>query len=340
MSKTKNHIPIQTLAKWLMENRRGSGLSLHDEERLLLHAMNTPVAESSPPASIVDDEIKLLCCPFCGSEAAFCRDDEGGEGEWINCTKCLACTAIMRPEKCDVRRLLAEKWNRRELIMTKSNPGPDAAVAKLIADLKELSDKFKLTASIGMYSSGTHLKYASTLDHAIAFVDSHAQATLEQELSDAMQWASVTFPKANAATTLEHFRREALELVQKPGDAGEIADCVLLLSHHAKHTGVDLTKAVREKMAENRNRKWGQPDAHGVVEHMKSPPPADAAQGAEEWEYWKWARRYYRLKRNDAEYLSEGKLPISVICENDIRAYGTRLTGDELATAKKLGGRP
>lgn len=57
--------------------------------------------------------MRLKKCPFCGSKAKF-RRDKNNEGEWIECTKCMASTSIMFPFKDDVRELLYEKWNLRK----------------------------------------------------------------------------------------------------------------------------------------------------------------------------------------------------------------------------------
>jgi Restriction alleviation protein Lar len=65
--------------------------------------------------------MKLKPCPFCGGKAAF-RDD-GRSGEYVECRKCRACSAMMFPEKCDVKGLIAERWNNRS-----TPPGTPPAV--------------------------------------------------------------------------------------------------------------------------------------------------------------------------------------------------------------------
>lgn len=114
------------------------------------------------------------------------------------------------------------------------------------------------------------------------------------------EWAAVTFPVRTAASVAEHLRREAHELAEAPLDPEEMADVFILLANLWKFTGVDLPCAVAAKLAKNRARKWGKPDAQGVVEHVREgpqalaagaatpPPPSDAVREAAE-------RLWYRL---------------------------------------------
>lgn len=48
----------------------------------------------------------------------------------------------------------------------------------------------------------------------------------------------------------------------------ELADCQLLLYSIAHLCGIDLEKAAEYKSMVNMNRRWGQPDKHGIVEHL------------------------------------------------------------------------
>jgi NTP pyrophosphatase (non-canonical NTP hydrolase) len=52
----------------------------------------------------------------------------------------------------------------------------------------------------------------------------------------------------------------------------EFADCLLLLfgaAHAAGMTYADITEAISHKMEVNKKRKWGKPDADGVVNHIR-----------------------------------------------------------------------
>ena len=93
--------------------------------------------------------------------------------------------------------------------------------------------------------------------------------TLDQLASDIAAWQAVTDPAATPESVTEHLRREACELAAQPRDAEEIADVFHLLVAAANAAGVSLADAVAAKFARNKARTWGQPDAHGVVEHVE-----------------------------------------------------------------------
>ncbi len=88
------------------------------------------------------------------------------------------------------------------------------------------------------------------------------------------EWAERNFPQSTIESCSEHLRREVEEF-RKSGyvsggwDAEELADCQLLLFHIAHKMGVRLELESRKKLAKNQARKWGHPDALGVVEHIR-----------------------------------------------------------------------
>jgi len=63
--------------------------------------------------------MNLKPCPFCGFQPDFGETPEGGV--FLECQGCRASTTMMFPEKCDVRGLLAEKWNKRYSPLEKPN---------------------------------------------------------------------------------------------------------------------------------------------------------------------------------------------------------------------------
>jgi len=53
----------------------------------------------------------------------------------------------------------------------------------------------------------------------------------------------------------------------------EFADCFMLLLDAASHSYIDAEQLIGlsyKKMEINKNRKWGEPDENGVVEHVKT----------------------------------------------------------------------
>ena len=101
----------------------------------------------------------------------------------------------------------------------------------------------------------------------------HGEMTALQR--DVATWAAGTFPAATLASTFAHLRRELAEVEADPADPVEWAD-VLLIFLHASHRfgGMSwerILAAAREKFAVNQQRRWGEPDAEGVVEHVRGP---------------------------------------------------------------------
>ena len=104
-----------------------------------------------------------------------------------------------------------------------------------------------------------------------------AVPTLDSVIREVNDWQAVTFPRATPASVVEHLRREVLELVADPTNTSELADVVFLAVGLAYELGVDLKTIVAEKLAINRTRIWGQPDSHGVVEHVREADDAAVA---------------------------------------------------------------
>jgi len=103
------------------------------------------------------------------------------------------------------------------------------------------------------------------------------------------EWQRQTFPKADVVSVSLHLVKEAREVeveaawffhylekadavrLDQTRDslAEELADVVHLVFGVASLAGVDLAQAVAKKFEKNKNRKWKEPDANGIVEHVK-----------------------------------------------------------------------
>jgi phosphoribosyl-ATP pyrophosphohydrolase len=108
--------------------------------------------------------------------------------------------------------------------------------------------------------------------------ESNNHPIIEKEALDALQteigsWSAVTFPNSDRGTILRHLREEVEELFAAQDDElpHEIADCIMLLLHLAHKNGISARDAIREKFEICKLRKWGPPDEHGVVRHVKEP---------------------------------------------------------------------
>ena len=100
--------------------------------------------------------------------------------------------------------------------------------------------------------------------------------TLDQLAREIQAWQAATFPWASPGSVAAHLMREAAEHVKDPNDPSEVADLFFLVVGAAAIGNHDLAKIVADKLIVNRGRKWGMPDAEGVVEHVhaaSAPPP-------------------------------------------------------------------
>lgn len=91
---------------------------------------------------------------------------------------------------------------------------------------------------------------------------------------DVAEWAEQAFPGQTAKSKADHLVDEARELADDPSNGEEMADVFILLLHIAYMGDVDLMLEARKKMAKNRLRQWGPPDARGVCHHVESEPVA------------------------------------------------------------------
>jgi NTP pyrophosphatase (non-canonical NTP hydrolase) len=101
----------------------------------------------------------------------------------------------------------------------------------------------------------------------------------EKEALDALQfetgdWNEKTFQNSTSRTILLHLKEEVKELEEATDDElpHEVADCILLLLHLAYKKGFSARDAIREKFEICKTRKWGPPDANGVIRHVKEMP--------------------------------------------------------------------
>ncbi len=92
---------------------------------------------------------------------------------------------------------------------------------------------------------------------------------LDDVLAEVNAWQAETFPEATPASVIEHLKREAYELWQKPHDQKEWADVIFLLSSAAEKVGTPLADVVAWKLAINKQRVWSEPDETGVREHVR-----------------------------------------------------------------------
>lgn len=132
------------------------------------------------------------------------------------------------------------------------------------------------------------------------------------QFKEVTEWQNKTFGKATSLSKIAHLKKEIKELIadiksDNPNKRSEFADCFILLFGAAASDGMsyeDICDAIDEKMAINREREWGEPDAEGVVNHVPKPENKyDIKCIGFKKSFFGDKMWYYKLIENKKEYL-------------------------------------
>lgn len=89
------------------------------------------------------------------------------------------------------------------------------------------------------------------------------------------EWSQATFGNVGPVGPLKHLSKEALEAAEQPGDLSEWADMQFLLWDAQCRAGVtdeQITQAMIDKLAVNKQRKWPEPKDGEPRLHIKEQP--------------------------------------------------------------------
>lgn len=105
----------------------------------------------------------------------------------------------------------------------------------------------------------------------------HAQPTSEREQvrREHAEWSQATFGNVGPIGPLKHLSKEALEAAAEPGDLSEWADMQFLLWDAQRRAGItdeQITQAMIDKLAVNKQRKWPEPKDGEPRLHIKEQP--------------------------------------------------------------------
>ncbi|EMM1889152.1 DUF550 domain-containing protein [Klebsiella pneumoniae] len=136
---------------------------------------------------------------------------------------------------------------------------------------------------LNMHSTGLYLR-AWPADRARNAVEGytiplyrHAQPASERDqvrIAHA-EWSQATFGNVGAVGQLKHLSKEALEAAAEPGDLSEWADMQFLLWDAQRRAGItdeQITQAMIEKLAVNKQRSWPEPKDGEPRLHIKERP--------------------------------------------------------------------
>lgn len=126
-----------------------------------------------------------------------------------------------------------------------------------------------------------------------------ALASLEREQirREHAEWSDASFGDVGPIGPLKHLSKEALEAAAEPDDLSEWADMQFLLWDAQRRAGItdeQITQAMVEKLAVNKQREWpepkdGEPRLH-IKEQTAPVVPDDGRAEFEAWMLKKWGR--------------------------------------------------
>ena len=114
-------------------------------------------------------------------------------------------------------------------------------------------------------------------DVAVLPLYRHAQTASEREQvrRQHAEWSQATFGNVGPVGPLKHLSKEALEAAAEPGDLSEWADMQFLLWDAQRRAGItdeQITQAMIDKLAVNKQRSWPEPKDGEPRLHIKEQP--------------------------------------------------------------------
>jgi hypothetical protein len=108
-------------------------------------------------------------------------------------------------------------------------------------------------------------------------VDESAQPAPERDQvrREHAEWSQSTFGNVGPVGPLKHLSKEALEAAEQPGDLSEWADIQFLLWDAQRRAGItddQITQAMIDKLAVNKQREWPEPKDGEPRLHIKEQP--------------------------------------------------------------------
>lgn len=121
-------------------------------------------------------------------------------------------------------------------------------------------------------SDGGNLGYA--MADAVKVIDGVLESIVrEQVRREYAAWSLATFGDVGPVGPLKHLSKEALEAAAEPDDLSEWADMQFLLWDAQRRAGISdeqITLAMVEKLAVNKQREWPEPKDGEPRLHIKS----------------------------------------------------------------------
>ncbi len=134
--------------------------------------------------------------------------------------------------------------------------------------LDRLHQIHKILIHATAQSDGGNLGYA--MSDAVKVID--GVIAREQVRREHAVWSQATFGDVGPVGPLKHLSKEALEAAAEPGDLSEWADMQFLIWDAQCRAGISdeqITQAMVEKLAVNKQREWPEPKDGEPRLHIK-----------------------------------------------------------------------
>jgi|GEM_PF-3049619 len=169
--------------------------------------------------------------------------------------------------------------------------------------LERLHQISEILSKAAAQSDGGNLGYA--MADAVKVIDGVLESIArEQVRCEHAAWSQATFGGVGPVGPLKHLSKEALEAAAELGDISEWADMQFLLWDAQRRAGISdeqITKAMVEKLAVNKQREWpepkdGEPRLH-IKEASNSPVTPDS-----------WIPVSERMPEDEQEVLTRNRM--------------------------------
>ncbi|WP_233594657.1 MULTISPECIES: DUF550 domain-containing protein [Citrobacter] len=147
--------------------------------------------------------------------------------------------------------------------------------------LDRLHQISEILSKAAAQSDGGNLGYA--MADAVKVIDGAIARELVRR--EHAIWSQTTFGDVGPVGPLKHLSKEALEAAAEPGDLSEWADMQFLLWDAQRRAGISdeqITQAMVEKLAVNKQREWPKPKDGEPRLHIKA-QPAPVVPTFDEW---------------------------------------------------------
>lgn len=147
--------------------------------------------------------------------------------------------------------------------------------------LDRLHQISEILSKAAAQSDGGNLGYA--MADAVKVIDGVLESIArEQVRREHAAWSQATFGDVGPVGPLKHLSKEALEAAAEPGDLSEWADMQFMLWDAQRRVGISdeqITLAMVEKLAVNKQREWPEPKDGEPRLHIKELPAPVAING-------------------------------------------------------------